>query len=165
MRIIYEKDGGGFAVVTPAPGVTDLEALAATVVPQGKEYQIVEEADIPVADPTDEQINSERTRRLLMGATVSVTNVGDIPLQGRSEDQINMLGLKDTARDLILAGIDEPVIPFRDAANVVHMLTAMQMIEAIDKGKQYVTQVYQAAWALKELDPIPADFDDDKYWP
>ncbi len=115
--------------------------------------------------PTADQVNAERERRILTGKAVSVTGVGDVLLQGRPEDQVNMLGLKDTARDLKAAGVTAAVIPFRDGDNIVRMFTPDQMIEAVDKGKQHVSAVYQAAWALKELDPIPADYADYAYWP
>ena len=69
------------------------------------------------------EINAERDRRIDAGVTVSVTGYGDIPVQGREEDRINTLALKDTARDLIAAGITDPIVPFRDADNVLHLLT------------------------------------------
>jgi hypothetical protein len=44
-RIIYPNDADGVAVVVPAPGITQEQALAA--VPAGKPYWIVNAADIP----------------------------------------------------------------------------------------------------------------------
>ena len=48
-RIIYPNDENGVAVVVPAPGIEETEALHA--VPAGKPYLIVDAADIP-ADRT-----------------------------------------------------------------------------------------------------------------
>jgi hypothetical protein len=48
-RIIYPNDTDGIAVVVPAPGIEQTEALQA--VPAGKPYLIVDAADIP-ADRT-----------------------------------------------------------------------------------------------------------------
>ena len=48
-RIIYPNDDDGIAVVVPAPGIAQEEALRA--VPTGKPYLIVDAADIP-ADRT-----------------------------------------------------------------------------------------------------------------
>lgn len=47
-RIIYQTDGGGVAVIVPAPecGLT-VEEIAAKDVPEGKPWRIVDEADIP----------------------------------------------------------------------------------------------------------------------
>lgn len=118
----------------------------------------------PAPSPSD--VDIERIRRTLAGHIVTVDGYGDIPLQGRPEDQINYLGLKDTAGDLKQVGYTAPIIPFRDAANVVHMLTPDQMIEAVNKGKEHVSALYQAAWALKEMNPIPADYaTNQSYWP
>jgi hypothetical protein len=44
-RIIYPNDANGIAVVVPAPGIEQIEALKA--VPTGKPYLIVDAADIP----------------------------------------------------------------------------------------------------------------------
>ena len=48
-RIIYQTDDGGVAVIVPAAecGLT-IEQIAAKDVPAGKEFQIVDVADIPV---------------------------------------------------------------------------------------------------------------------
>ena len=47
-RIIYPTDDGGVAVIVPAPncGLT-IEQIAAKDVPSGKDYQIVDVADVP----------------------------------------------------------------------------------------------------------------------
>lgn len=48
-RIIYPNDADGVAIVVPAPGIEQTEALRA--VPAGKPYLIIDAADIP-ADRT-----------------------------------------------------------------------------------------------------------------
>ena len=47
-RIIYPTDEGGVAVIVPAPecGLT-IEEIAAKDVPEGKEYKIIDTADVP----------------------------------------------------------------------------------------------------------------------
>ena len=47
-RVIYPTDDGGVAVIVPAPnsGLT-IEEIAAKDVPTGKDYQIVDVADVP----------------------------------------------------------------------------------------------------------------------
>ena len=47
-RIIYPTDDGGVAVIVPAPecGLT-IEEIAAKDVPEGKEYKIIDTADVP----------------------------------------------------------------------------------------------------------------------
>ena len=47
-RIIYPTDDGGVAIIIPAPecGLT-IEEIAAKDVPEGKEYKIIDTADVP----------------------------------------------------------------------------------------------------------------------
>ena len=49
-RIIYPTDNGGVAVIIPTPEYLEthtIEELAAKDVPAGKQYKIVDVADIP----------------------------------------------------------------------------------------------------------------------
>lgn len=49
-RIIYPKDDGGVAIITPTPEALEtmtVEEIAAKDVPAGKEFKIVDTADIP----------------------------------------------------------------------------------------------------------------------
>ncbi len=49
-RIIYPNDDGGVAVIIPSPEYLEthtIEELAAKDVPAGKEFKIVDVADIP----------------------------------------------------------------------------------------------------------------------
>ena len=111
------------------------------------------------------QVNAERERRLIEGVTVNVSGYGDIPLQGRDQDQINLLALKDTARDLSAAGVTTAIIPFRDADNVTHTLTPAQVIELANKGKTAASAIYQASWAIKARNDLATiDITDDQYW-
>ena len=47
-RVIYPTDEGGVAIIVPAPecGLT-IEEIAAKDVPEGKEYKIIDTADVP----------------------------------------------------------------------------------------------------------------------
>ena len=111
------------------------------------------------------KVNAERERRLVEGVTINVNGYGDIPLQGRDQDQINLLALKDTARDLAAAGVTTAIIPFRDADNVTHTLTPAQVIELANKGKAAASAIYQASWAIKARNDLATiDITDDQYW-
>ena len=46
-RIIYPTDDGGVAVIIPADCGLTIEQIAAKDVPAGKEYKIIDVADIP----------------------------------------------------------------------------------------------------------------------
>lgn len=160
----------GTAVINVIEAAEDFEIPGKALVPAGEAaigWTYVDGTLSPPAPPeaTEADINAERERRILVGAKVNIAGVGLVQLQGRPEDQINLLALKDTARDLKAAGVTAPIIPFRDGENIIRMFTADQMIEATDKGKMHVSAVYQAAWNLKAMDPVPADYASDTYWP
>ena len=44
-RIIFSNDEGGVSIIVPAPGATLEQCLKA--VPTGKDYQVVDVADVP----------------------------------------------------------------------------------------------------------------------
>jgi hypothetical protein len=46
-RIIYQTDDGGVAVIVPSDCDLSIEEIAAKDVPEGKQYKIVDIADIP----------------------------------------------------------------------------------------------------------------------
>ena len=49
-RIIYPTDDGGVAVIVPAPEALEtmtIEEIAAKDVPAGKEFKIIDTADVP----------------------------------------------------------------------------------------------------------------------
>lgn len=119
--------------------------------------------DAPMEVPQDDlyvEVNRERKSRIEVGK-----DFDGIWVTGSDRDQINLLALKDTARDLQAAGIDAAIIPFRDGNNTEHMLTAGQIIDLANAGKAYVSAIYQASWALKAMDPIPQDVNADEWWP
>jgi len=50
MRIIYKTEEGGVAVLIPSPNYLQdhtIEELAAKDVPEGAEFEIVEDSDVP----------------------------------------------------------------------------------------------------------------------
>lgn len=49
-RIIYQTDEGGVAIIIPAPEALEtmtIEDIAAKDVPAGKEFKIIDTADVP----------------------------------------------------------------------------------------------------------------------
>jgi hypothetical protein len=115
------------------------------------------------------QVTKECERRLSVGVVVTVSGYGEIPVQGRQKDQINLIGLEATAKDLVQAGVEIPVIKFRDGSNVNHMLTPSQFVEMARKGKEAASEIIQTSWDMKDGNGnfsggIPDGFADDKYW-
>ena len=121
-------------------------------------------APLPEA-PIPDQVDVERIRRVIAGTVITIDGVGDIPVTGKDSDQLALLALKDSARDLKAAGITDAVLPYRDADNVTHMLTADQMITLVDTGKSWVQTIFTKSWAIKAMDPIPSDYaTNESYW-
>lgn len=129
----------------------------------------------PVAEPetdptvtpvvTAQMVNVERDRRIAAGCAVEITGYGVVPLQGRLQDQTNMLGLATAANLRIAAGDAETLTKFRDAQNVDHLLTPTQVVEMWSKGAAWISAVFEASWAIKAMEPIPLDYVANSRWP
>lgn len=153
--VTLADEAAGFVVRGPADAIAAIEAVPAFESDEAVAIRAVAEQY-----RRREGINAERDRRIVAGSVIN-----GIAVPGDQATQVNLLALKDTARDLKAADVTAPALPFRDAANVEHALTPDQMISLVDAGKLYVQQVYSASWALKAMEPIPADFANDSYWP
>jgi hypothetical protein len=111
-------------------------------------------------------VNAERARRILTGVSLTVTgHPQPIALQGREQDQRNLLALATAAQARIAAGYNTHQTAFRDANNELHHLVPAQIFELWSKGAAWIEAVYAASWSIKDSDSIPADFADDQYWP
>ena len=113
---------------------------------------------------TAEDVNRERQARIGRGTTVDITGHGKIPLQGDYESQMNLQALAFAASMRIAAGDTETTKIFRDARNQDHALTPPQFMEMWQKGSEWIEGIYNASWAIKAMDPIPADYRADKHW-
>lgn len=133
--------------------IADWEALGNTILP----YE--------APPPSTDDVNAERERRILAGTTVTVPGIGSIPVQGRDEDARNLQALGFAASLRIGAGDAATLTTFRDAENFDHDLTPPQILALWQGAADYVSAVYQASWALKEMAPIPADYSNPSYWP
>lgn len=112
-----------------------------------------------------QSVNAEHDRRALLGRAFPVEGIGDVPLEGSEKTQVVLLALKDTARDLRDAGVTAALLMFTDRDGTDRRMNAVQMIALVNAGKAWMQQVHEAKRALKEMDPIPADFADDRHWP
>lgn len=120
--------------------------------------------------PTADDVNMERSRRIKAGEIFLVSGAGLIPLTGRNEDKINLAALKATAKELQGAGVSDPVMTFRDANNVNHLLTPAQMIDLVDQGQAWIFAVMQRSWEMKDgtgayTAGIPEDYYESHHWP
>lgn len=115
--------------------------------------------------PFAADVNVERSRRLMAGTTVTLTTGEVIPIQGRDEDMRNLHGLCTAAQLRLSQGDTTHETTFRDADNVDRILTPSKVVELWSLGAAFVSDVYASSWAIKDLDPIPADYADDARWP
>ncbi|WP_052182724.1 DUF4376 domain-containing protein [Rhizobium sp. YS-1r] len=105
-------------------------------------------------------INAERARRIIAGKIIN-----GIHVTGRDEDARNLTNLALGAQVRIAGGDSTTLKTFRDGDNIDHDLTPPEIMSLWQQSSEYVSALYAASWALKALDPIPADFADDSYWP
>ncbi len=124
---------------------------------------------VPPVEPdvvlTTQDVNAERDRRELAGCTVTVPGAGPIPLEGNEKSMRNLQGLAFAASLRLGQGDTTTVTVFRDAVNVDHALVPAQVLSLWSQGAAYISDLYDASWAIKALDPIPADYADDARWP
>ena len=112
-----------------------------------------------------EEVNVERSVRIAAGTEVVVAGLAEpVALQGRQQDLSNMLGLAMAAQLRIAQGDTQTQTTFRDRDNMDHVLVPAQVLELWQKGAAWVQTQYDASWALKAMDPIPADYADDVHW-
>lgn len=105
-------------------------------------------------------INAERQRRILAGKVIDGVHV-----TGSDEDARNLTSLALGAQLRLAAGDTETLTTFRDGENVDHELTPVQLLSLWQQSAEYVSALYAASWALKAMEPIPADYASDGHWP
>ena len=119
----------------------------------------------PPPSPTADDVTRARDTVLALGLTVAIVGYQNpIDVQTRPEDWDSLTGLylRDMNR---IPGDNEP-IPFRCANNITHSLPAGIASKLYLKVIAHRQAVYQAAWALKAMNPIPADYaTNPSYWP
>lgn len=107
-----------------------------------------------------EEINAERTRRVRHGKVIN-----GIQVTGRDEDARNLTNLALGAQVRIAGGDMTTPTTFRDGNNVDHELAPPQLLDLWRQSADYVSALYTASWAIKAMDPMPADVTDAALWP
>ena len=74
-------------------------------------------------------LHRHRDQLIATGTIVSVGGIGEVPLRGLPFDQTVMLALMQRGAARVAANDTTADIPFRDNANVEHMLTGAQAVE------------------------------------
>lgn len=109
-------------------------------------------------------VNEQRLMLVAEGLDILVAGYGTVALQGRPEDQQTIQGLAFGAQLRLAAGDVLTPTVFLDRNNVEHSLTPMQVLEVWQKGATFVSQVYARSWAIKKMDPLTTDPEDDILW-
>ena len=120
----------------------------------------VETVDPPVPKMTADDVNRERQRRISIGKVIDGVHV-----TGSDEDARNLMSLALGAQLRLASGDTETMTTFRDGENVDHELSPAQLLSLWQQSAEYVSALYAASWALKAMEPIPADFASDGHWP
>lgn len=95
-------------------------------------------------------VTQERMRRESLGVPYTFTD-GQGVIQTRDAiDYRNISGHTTGALLLQAQGVTEPVIPFRDAEDVTHMLTPAQMIALGAAVLNHGTALYMRMWQIKD---------------
>ncbi|MBL0374044.1 hypothetical protein JJB09_18645 [Rhizobium sp. KVB221] len=104
-------------------------------------------------------IKVEHERRELAGKLFS-----GVHITGEDKMVRNLQSLASIAQLKIAQG-DASTFTFKDGSDVVHEITWQAIFNIWLASTAYVTQLYTAKWALQTMEPIPADFADDRWWP
>ena len=116
--------------------------------------------------PLNILVNRERDSRILKGSTFTISGYGTIRISGDDTTIQNLQGLAFGAQLKLSQGDSTSLTPFRDADNVIHMLTSPQVIELWSLGAAFVSACFKSAWDLKDRpEGIPEDYQEDRYWP
>ncbi|MBZ9984740.1 DUF4376 domain-containing protein [Mesorhizobium sp. BR-1-1-8] len=111
------------------------------------------------AAATRAAVNAERDRRIIAGKTID-----GIAVTGRDEDARNLTNLALAAQLRLGQGDMITLTTFRDGTNTDHDLTPPQVLSLWQQSATYVSSLYAASWAIKAMDPLPADVTADELW-
>lgn len=114
--------------------------------------------------PDEDDINIERQRRIALPLTVTITGGGTFAADMSDQSRANIAGLTTLAMILSGQGQTTTMTTFRDADNVDHSVTPAQAIQIGVQAALHVDALYKKSWALKAMEPIPADYADDNRW-
>ena len=144
--------------------ITDAETGETTEVPfTPEEEAAADAAEAAAAIIPPSAIDAERERRIAMPLGVAVPSGASFRINMDPESQRNIQGLS-TAGILLSSAAPTQKTTFRDYDNMTHDLLPADLIQMGLQVMARIQAVYQKAWALKALSPIPADYADDSHW-
>lgn len=180
--IVYQVDTEGFFAGEVSPRVLRGQPLipagcvvtAPPEIPEGKlarwigtEWELIDVAEpAPEAEPEAEEwtLAQERDRRLAMGFSFDFGDERGVHIIGTTAD--DMRGWDEVSQicDLIRRGvIDQPAIGISTETGDVE-ITPAEWDLVVAAAAAFRQPVWQASFALANLDELPADFADDAWW-
>lgn len=124
---------------------------------------------VPQPAPTSGDVDAERDRRIAAGFVF-----GGALFQTRPEDRENIAGASTAALAAIIAGAHAGDLRWHGgdadfawiaADNSLHTMDAQTMFAFGQAAMAHKQSHIFAARALKDMDPIPAGYADNTYWP
>jgi len=154
------------ALVSPGAEVVDADDLDIGIgwVRDGEAW-----APPPPPVPTAEDVDAERDRRIAAGFTF-----GGVAYQSRPEDRENIMGASTAALGAMMQGAQagdyrwhggDSDFVWIAADNSTHVMDAQTVYAFGLAAMAHKTAHIVAARAIKDADPVPADFADNGYWP
>ncbi len=120
--------------------------------------------------PSRDDVNRERDRRVEVG--LAITGLGTFQFDSKSRENIN--GAATLAGFAIAGGAQAGNLRWHGGSSDFSWIMADNAVITMDAqttfalGQAAANQVSRCTFAgraIKELDPIPLDYADDKYWP
>lgn len=164
-----EYDGIGYWSIQPAEPTPEGKVAAGRHVELiGGEPKWVEDLD-DAPPPTEDQIDAERDHRIAAGFTF-----GGTFYQSRPEDRENIMGASTAALGAMMQGAQagdyrwhggDSDFMWIAADNSTHVMDAQTVYAFGLAAMEHKTAHIFAGRAVKDADPIPADYADNGYWP
>lgn len=105
----------------------------------------------------------ERTRRLEAGFDYDFGDSRGVHHIGTSKYDMEGWNVVTTVANAALALGDDYKITIKTATGLA-VVTAIEWQEVLLAASEFQQPIYQSYFALKAMDPIPSDFEDDAYW-
>lgn len=96
------------------------------------------------------QINAERQAQLQAGMPYEFPDGSQDIIQTREQDQINLIVIRDNAKDALVEGVTEPVLEFRAQSDTSYWLTPEQALAMTEAVRAHGYQIYRDSWDRKE---------------
>lgn len=123
----------------------------------------------PFVPPTTDDVDAERDRRVASGFIF-----GGVRYQSRPDDRENIAGAATAALGAMMAGAQPGDLRWHGGDsdfiwiaedNTTHAMDAQTVFGLGQAAMAHKQTLIFAGRAIKDMDPIPADYAEDQYWP